>query len=127
MGKNWQKTEKWANGWQNGKKIFIESGFYWPNLATPNINEQLPLRTEIGALASEDEDDTVFEYSLVSGLGSTDNNLFVIPGAISNIFTMIAVWNSSTNYQLLKIKQKKPLFLNFSNACRCSSSVISKK
>tara|TARA_B100000989_G_C19449574_1_gene431122 strand:+ start:59 stop:883 length:825 start_codon:yes stop_codon:yes gene_type:complete len=51
-----------------------------------------------------------FIISFGSGFFSElyDNNLFVIPGAISNIFTMVAVWNSSTNYQLLKIKQKKP-------------------
>ena len=51
-----------------------------------------------------------FIISFGSGFFSElyDNNLFVIPGGISNIFTMVAVWNSSTNYQLLKIKQKKP-------------------
>ena len=37
-----------------------------------------------------------------------DNNFYLIPALISNIVTMVGVWNSSTNYQLSKIKKKQP-------------------
>ena len=36
------------------------------------------------------------------------NNFYYIPGLASNIITMVGVWNSSTLYQLKKIKEKQP-------------------
>jgi len=39
---------------------------------------------------------------------SNDNNIFILAAVASNIWAGIGVWNSSTNYQLKKIKEKQP-------------------
>ena len=39
---------------------------------------------------------------------SNDNNIFLLAAAASNIWAGVGVWNSSTNYQLEKIKEKQP-------------------
>ena len=36
------------------------------------------------------------------------NNFYFVPGLISNVVTMVGVWNSSTFYQLKKIEDKQP-------------------
>jgi len=56
-------------------------------------------------------------YFLINGIISVgagylaeanDNNIFLIAALISNIWAGIGTWNSSTNYQLQKIKAKQP-------------------
>ena len=52
-----------------------------------------------------------------------DNNIFLVAALASNIWAGVGTWNSSTNYQLTKIKKRKPhgwayaakavVFLNF--------------
>ena len=37
-----------------------------------------------------------------------DNNIFLIAALVSNIWAGVGTWNSSTNYQLQKIKAKQP-------------------
>ncbi len=37
-----------------------------------------------------------------------DNNIFLVAALASNIWAGVGTWNSSTNYQLTKIKKKKP-------------------
>ena len=37
-----------------------------------------------------------------------DNNIFLIAAVASNIWAGVGTWNSSTNYQLAKIKKKQP-------------------
>jgi hypothetical protein len=37
-----------------------------------------------------------------------DNNIFLIAALISNIWAGVGTWNSSTNYQIQKIKTKQP-------------------
>ena len=37
-----------------------------------------------------------------------DNNIFLIAALVSNIWSGVGTWNSSTNYQLQKIKAKQP-------------------
>ena len=39
---------------------------------------------------------------------SNDNNIFTLAAVASNIWAGVGVWNSSTNYQLKKIKEKQP-------------------
>ena len=39
---------------------------------------------------------------------ANDNNIFLIAGLISNVWAGIGTWNSSTNYQLAKIKSGQP-------------------
>ena len=39
---------------------------------------------------------------------ANDNNIFLIAALISNIWAGVGTWNSSTNYQLQKIKAKQP-------------------
>ena len=40
--------------------------------------------------------------------GKNDNYFYFIPTLISNVVTSVAVWNSSTFFQLKKIKEKRP-------------------
>ena len=56
-------------------------------------------------------------YFLVNGVISVgagyladanDNNIFLIAALISNVWAGVGTWNSSTNYQLQKIKDKQP-------------------
>lgn len=50
-------------------------------LSSNNASESLPLDSVIGKLSAEDLDsDEIFSYSLVSGLGSEDNQYFSISG-----------------------------------------------
>ena len=37
-----------------------------------------------------------------------DNDIFLIAALLSNIWAGVGTWNSSTNYQLQKIKAKQP-------------------
>ena len=37
-----------------------------------------------------------------------DNNIFLIAALVSNVWAGIGTWNSSTNYQLEKIKSGQP-------------------
>jgi hypothetical protein len=39
---------------------------------------------------------------------SNDNNIFLLAAIAANIWAGVGVWNSSTNYQLQKIKAKQP-------------------
>ena len=39
---------------------------------------------------------------------ANDNNIFLIAALISNVWAGVGTWNSSTNYQLQKIKDKQP-------------------
>ena len=41
-------------------------------------------------------------------MGMQDNNIFFVAAIASNIWTGVGTWNSSTNYQLQKIKAKQP-------------------
>ena len=56
-------------------------------------------------------------YFLINGIISVgagylaeanDNNIFLIAALISNIWAGVGTWNSSTNYQVQKIKTKQP-------------------
>ena len=56
-------------------------------------------------------------YFIVNGIISfgagflaemNDNNIFLLSALLSNIWAGVGTWNSSTNYQLKKIKAKQP-------------------
>ncbi len=50
-------------------------------LSPSTIAESEPVGTLVGTFSTSDPDSSVFSYSLVNGLGSTDNSLFTIGGA----------------------------------------------
>ncbi len=66
------------------------------NLSNNTVNENVALRTRIGLLSSTDADaSSTFTYSLVSGVGSTDNSSFIVQG--NELKT-----NSLLNYEVKK-------------------------